>query len=75
MLCMQMEVHVKQVEVKVEGESARPLIAVIAGASGSVSNWSSEVCAASLKCFYLVTSCMHEWMHSYVYALPMLSCG
>ena len=37
----------KQVEVKMEGESARPLIALIAGASGSVSNWSSEVCAAS----------------------------
>jgi len=35
---------VKQVEVKVEGESARPLIALIASASGSVSNWSTEVC-------------------------------
>lgn len=44
---VQMEVHVKQVEVKVEGESARPLIALIASASGFVSNWSTEVCVST----------------------------
>ena len=51
---LQINLILKQLEVRVEENTSKPLLALVASAEGSLSNWSSEVhmCVCILLCMH-----------------------